>query len=433
MSKYNINKEAYFDKNARWYRALFNFIPIEWSNQKLPSKITIKDETLREGEETPGVTLTLRQKLKVAEKIQNIGIREIEVGYSGAISEHYKFTRELKKRDFKLKLSSHTRAYTKGDHWKEEINKVIDSGADIVNLLIKASDSQLAATPWLKKEDVPERIYQCVSYAKKYKKYVAFGLADPARTSFSYVVDSYLAAVKAGVDRLYIYDGPGCANPEAIDYLVKLVRAISHNKKEIAVHCHNDFGLAVANSIAGVKAGASVVDAVINGMGDRAGNASLEEVVCALTVLYDIGTDVDIKKINSLCEYVAKIYNFPIAFNKPIVGKNIFRHETDSHVACLIRGKWDSFEVINAEALGRKRSLEFGPSTLQEKDGALTAKLEIMGFKGNYKLETIINSWIKRELLSRDFVLEEEVEQQINKITKKITFKGVENERKEDL
>jgi len=417
-NKSHRNVEAFFNKSRDWYRALFNVIPLEWSDKNLPLEVKIKDETLREGEETPGVRLSLSDKLKVAEQIEDIGIKEIEVGYSGAISEHYNFTKELKKQGYKLKLSSHTRAYTQESHWKKEIDKVVESGADIVNLVIKASNSQLKATPWLKKEDVPERIFNCIKYAKNCNKYVAFGLADPARTSFDYVVASYLSAYNAGADRLYIYDGPGCANMEAIEYLVKLVRVISQNNAEIAVHCHNDFGLAVANSISGIKAGATVVDSVVNGMGDRAGNASFEELICALTVLYGINTGIDIKKIYPLSQLVSKIYNIPIPFNKPIIGESAFRHETDSHVACLLRGEWDSFEVIKAEALGRKRSLEFGPTTTQESDGALSAKLEKMGIKYNKEFEKKIILWIKKQLLHKNFVSEKDLERQIKKLIK---------------
>lgn len=143
------NNEAFFNESRDWYRALFNVIPLEWSDKNLPLEVKLKDETLREGEETPGVRLSLSEKLKVAEQIEDIGVKEIEVGYSGTISEHFNFTKELKK-SYKLKLSSHTRAYTKGDNWKKEIDKVVESGADIVNLVIKASNSQLKATLWFK-------------------------------------------------------------------------------------------------------------------------------------------------------------------------------------------------------------------------------------------------------------------------------------------
>jgi isopropylmalate/homocitrate/citramalate synthase len=410
--------EMIFGGDSKWYRAIFNAIALEWNGVVMPKKVKIKDETLREGEETPGVKLSVEDKLKVAYKLIEMGIEEVEVGYCGAIKEHYDLAKVFKKEGLNLKLSSHIRAYAKGDSWKYEIEKGLESGADIINLLAKASDSQLALSPWLKKEDIPSRVYDTVSYSKKCGAYTAFGLADPARTNMEYVISCYEAAYQAGADRLYIYDGPGCASPEAIEYLTKLVRAISGGLIEIAVHCHNDFGLATANSIAAVKGGAAIIDTVINGLGDRAGNAPFEEVVCALEVLYDVRTGIDITKITEVSDLVSQIYKVPVAPNKAIIGNNCYRHVSDSHVATLLRGSWDSFEVIRAEALGKKRSLEFGATTIQEGEGALTAKIESMGYKATKDLVDLLRNKIREKLVDREFIDENEVESLINELVK---------------
>lgn len=410
--------EMIFDADDRWYRAIFNAIALEWSGVVMPKKVKIKDETLREGEETPGVKLTVEDKLRVAYKLIEMGIEEVEVGYCGAIKEHYELAKLFKKEGLSLKLSSHTRAWGKGDSWKYEIEKGIESGADIVNLLAKASDSQLALSPWLKKEDIPARVYDTVSYSKKCGAYTAFGLADPARTNIEYVIKCYEAAIQAGVDRMYIYDGPGCASAEAIEYLTKLIRAISGGSIEIAVHCHNDFGLATANSIAAVKGGATIIDAVINGLGDRAGNAPFEEVVCALEVLYDVRTGIDITKITEMSNLVSQIYKVPVAPNKAIVGNNCYRHVSDSHVATLLRGGWDSFEVIKAEALGKKRSLEFGVTTLQEGEGALSAKIESMGYEATKDLVDLLRNKVREKLVDREFIDEDGIESLVSELVK---------------
>lgn len=408
--KRRVDTEAFFNEDETWYTALFNKIAVEWAGQSLPKSIVIKDETLREGEETPGVALSLEDKLRVVERLEEIGVKEIEVGYSGIVDEHFLLTQTLKKMNSPLHLSSHTRAYGKGDSWKTEIQRVIESGADRVNLVAKSSKSQLQATPWLKKEDMPQRIYDCVEYAKSKGSAVGFGLADPARTPLKEVVICYQSAFEAGADRLYIYDGPGCSTPEGIAYLTHLVRSISLDQCQLAVHCHNDFGLAVANSLAAVKKGATVVDTVVGGMGDRAGNASFEEVVCALEVLYSIDTGIDIERICALSSMVSTIYGIPISPLKPITGENAYRHETDSHVTCLLRGQWDSFEVIKAEAIGRERSLEFGASTLHGESGALEAKIERMGFDGVEGVVESTKAWLRDQLKRRPFVEEREIE-----------------------
>lgn len=415
MSKDRVIPEMAFSDD-KWYRAVINPIAIEWNGISLPQSVKIKDETLREGEETPGVKLTFDDKLKVAQKLYEMGIEEAEVGYCGAIEEHYQLAKAFKKEGLQLRLASHTRAYAKGDTWKQEIEKGLESGADVINLLAKASDSQLAISPWLKKEDVPDRAYETVEYSKKCGAFTAFGLADPARTDLEYVVRCYKAAYLAGADRLYVYDGPGCASPEAIEYIVKLVRAISGGQAEIAVHCHNDFGLATANSIAAVKAGATLVDTVVNGLGDRAGNAPFEEVVTALEVLYNVRTGIDISKITEISKMVSDIYKIPVAPNKAIVGENCYRHVSDSHVATLLRGGWDSYEVIRAETLGRKRSLEFGMTTLQEGEGALTAKISSMGYAIIDEKVALLRKMIRENLKGREFLNEKEIEGLINQI-----------------
>jgi isopropylmalate/homocitrate/citramalate synthase len=404
----NIIGEVIFDPQKRWYNAFLNTLqPL-----RPPPKVIIKDETLREGEETPGVVLTLEDKLRVASALAEIGIQEVEVGYSGAIREHYEFTKRLKESGIKLRLSSHTRAYTPGEEWKKEIDLVIESGADIVNLLARASTFLTDyLTPWLKKEEVPERVRACVEYAKGQGAFTAFGLSDPARTRLDLVINCILAAVEAGVDRLYVYDGPGCATPETISFLVRLYRALSNDKCEIAVHAHNDFGLATANTIAGALAGAKVLDTTVNGLGDRAGNADFGEVVAVLTVFYNVDTGIKLEKLYELSKLVADIYGIPIHPMKPLVGENVYRHETDSHVQAILRGDWYTFEVIRAEAIGRRRLLLFGPSTLHTgKSSAINVKIEQMGYTATEEDLKAIADRIREIINRKKFATEEEVE-----------------------
>jgi 2-isopropylmalate synthase len=403
------------DPEGRYYRPVFNILAAE-KMAGLPERVTIKDETLREGEETPGVYLTLSQKLDVAARLEEAGIRETEVGYSGAVDEHYEFTKALKASGSRMRLSSHTRGYTRGDAWKAEIDRALEAGADILNLGIRSSRCLLEAYPWLTQEMLPERISQVVEYGKRQGAFVAFGPADPVRTNFTTVVQCFDAAYRAGADRLYVFDGTGSAGPEAMASLVELARQVSHGELEIAIHCHDDLGLAVAGTLAGVRAGASVVDTVVNGLGDRAGNAALEQVVAALAVVYGIETDVPMEKLYALSQYVSEVYRVPIPAVKPVVGENVYLHETDGHILGILRGSWHSWEVIRAEALGRSRSLQFGPGTLHSGDNALAAKIQRMGLEATEAQKEDITAALREGIRERGFASEEEVEGMIRRV-----------------
>lgn len=361
----------------------------------------------------PGVSLSLEQKLRTAERIEATGLKETEVGYPGAVDEHYRFTQALKRAGVGLRTSAHVRAYLSGTRWKEEVDRAIEAGSDIINLLLHSSRSHLRAYPWLRQEELPERTASCVEYAKRRGKDTAFGLADTVMTDPTVVASCYDAAREAGVNRLYIYDGQGCATPEAMAYLTRLAADICGGEAQIAVHCHNDLGLALANSLAAVQEGATVVDAVVNGLGDRAGNAALEELVVALTVLYGIHTGVDLEKLSSLSEFVSEVYGVPLARTKPLVGANAYRHQTDSHILGLLTGQWWTYEVIRAEALGRTRSLEFGPATLHSGYGAIMAKIQSMGLEATAnKVQTVLAA-LRRALKTDAFLTEREMERLI--------------------
>ena len=175
----------------------------------------------------------------------------------------------------------------------------------------------------VKKKMFPIETYETVSIRRNAALLRPSDWLTRQGQTLKYVVRCYKAAYLAGADGLYVYDGPGCASPETIEYIVKLVRAISGGQVEIIVHCHNDFGLATANSIAAVKAGATLVDAVVNGLGDRAGNAPFEEVVTALEVLYNVRTGIDISKITEISKMVSDIYKILLRPIKRLLEKTV--------------------------------------------------------------------------------------------------------------
>ena len=196
-----------------------------------------------------------------------------------------------------------------------------------------------------------------IDYAKDHGLYVAFSAEDATRTDIEFLKRIYSKAEECGADRVHIADTTGAITPQGIEYLVKeLVKDLKIN---LALHCHNDFGLAVINSITGVLAGAKGISTTVNGIGERAGNAALEEVIMALKILYGKDLGFKTKYIKELSDLVSKASQLPIPYNKPVVGKNVFRHESGIHVDAVIEEPL-CYEPYIPELVGRKRKLVLG-------------------------------------------------------------------------
>lgn len=396
-----------FSPQEKWWVSKLNILKEVRSEMSLPERVLIKDESLREGAETPGVSLTLEQKLKIAEKLENLGITEIELGYAGASKEDFEVFKAFKNQGFRLKLSSHTRAYIRD--WKGEVDRVIESGADIVNFLMHTAEPILESRK-LAQEDLAGTALECVQYSKDHGMYTIFG-CDATRTDPGLLRKIYVSAVDAKPDRLWIYDGLGCALPSAMKYLTKRVKNWS-NGIPVGVHCHNDYGLATACTLAAIEAGAEAVDLVINGLGDRAGNAALEEVVVALTVLYGIGTGLRLEKLYDVSKCVQEITGVHVQPNKAIVGENAFIHESDSHIFAILKEGWYSYENFQPEVVGQKRKLLFGLTTLH--GSAIQAKSEKMGIKlTKTEVDKIVDKVADLSKKKR-YVSENELEELIN-------------------
>lgn len=373
--------EVEWDPEGRWWVGKVNRFSAVTAGYQVPSAVTVMDSTLREGEEVPGTALTVKDKVGLAHAIAAAGFRELEVGYAGVIDEHQEIIRILRREQLPVRLASHTRIYGQDHEWKPEIDRNLECGVDILTFVGFASEVGTATTPWLTKERVPERVAQCVRYAKAQGATVTFGLADLVRTRLDNLVACYRAAVAEGADRLYVYDGLGAATPDAIGYLARLIRDIAGPGPAIGVHVHDTFGMATAAAVRAVTAGASVVDAVPLGLGDGAGITASEEVVAALEVLYGVPTGVDLTRLRGLCQVVAETFRIPIPAGKALVGANQYRHSIDSHVAAILRGAWHSWEVIRPEVVGQSRELQFGYAKLRRgQSGALFAKAQQMGY-----------------------------------------------------
>lgn len=417
MNRDRFLRELEFLHNDMLWRPTMNQHALVRAGFHCPERVIVCDETLREGEETPGVYLSFNDRLEIARKLEQVNIPEIEVGYVGAIAEHSEFSRALKREGIRCKLVSHTRTYTRGDEWKAELEKAVEAGSDVLCLLSHGSETLAASMPWLPLESIPDRVAEAVEYTVELGVLPALALVDGIRTNLDNFQAIYRAAAEAGVKRVYVMDGQGVALPETIYFLVRALREVVGPSVQIAVHCHDDYGLATANTIAGVKAGAEVVDTVVGGLGDKAGIGATEEVVMALEVLYGIPTGVCIEALYELAQTVARIFKVQLAANKAVVGENIVRHQIDSHLNTLLRGFWWAWESMKPELFGRQRSLEWAFGKLRAgRSGSVSAKLEAMGLQvTDSQWDSLMNRL--REDAEKHKVLEEqEVEALIRQV-----------------
>ncbi len=340
--------------------------------------------------------------MEIAKLLEEMGIPEIEVGYAAGIKEHAETFKALKKEGIKMKLSSHARMYT--EDVKNEVDDIIDAGADIINFL-------LVPDPVLKtKNAVFDRITEGIEYAKSQNAYVAFG---SGRVIPKYWKKFCELALEAGVDRIVVYDGNGCALPisfkDNVEFTKNIVKDIP-----VEVHTHNDLGLAVATTLAGVEGGAEIVDVVFNGLGDRAGNAATEEVIMALEILYGINTNIKLDKIMEVSQLIEKYSKTPLQPHKAIVGKNCFVHESDLHVEQILIGNWVTWELFQPHVVGQSRKLIFGATTLQ--DRAIRAKLAKMALKPTDKHIKILRRKIQDKIKTQEYISEEELENLARKV-----------------
>ncbi|MDO8971880.1 MAG: LeuA family protein, partial [Saprospiraceae bacterium] len=376
------NWETQFVSEQRWWVPYTNKLEVIRGPLKLPKKVKIFEQTLREGSLAPGrKDLSVVDRLRIMRALEAAGVTEAEAGSwsYGPEAERAAIT-QAKKEGIKIEFAMHTAAWVQD--FRAEIDKIVEAGVGRVNLLQYGCSHELANIPWLKMEDVPERGAQCVAYCKKLGVKAAFGLTATGRAYPPFEEDCYQAAAEAGADRIYVYDGFGVMIPEVVSYCVRHIRDIIGSAPEIAVHCHNDMGLATANTIAAIQAGATVADASINGLGNRAGIGALEEIVSALTVLYGVETGIDMEKLTALSALVEEVFGIPVSYNKAVVGRNMYWHESDVHNSHIFAGHWYAWNVIKPETIGRKNVINIVPQCLHKQpQGTIPMKIRQMGLK----------------------------------------------------
>ncbi len=312
--------------------------------------VKIFDTTLRDGEQAPGIALNPDDKFRIAMMLDDFGVDYMEAGF--AVSSDIE--RETIKRV--VDAGPHAEVVSLARSVEKDIDAAADTGIKTVHTFIGTSPLHRDYKLKMTKEQVIEKAVSAVEYARSLGLEVQFSCEDATRTELDYMIEVYKAVVDAGACAINVPDTVGVIVPQGMKYLIgEIAKEI---KVPISVHNHNDMGMAVANTMAAIEAGATIAQCTVNGIGERTGNASLEEVAINLFANYNIQT-VDLSKIGTVCRTVERITGFPMAYNKPIVGRNAFAHESGIHVHGVMNNS-STYEPFLPELVGVDRSIVIG-------------------------------------------------------------------------
>jgi len=313
--------------------------------------IRIFDTTLRDGEQTPGVSLTVEDKIEIARQLSKLGVDVIEAGSPMSSEGEKRVVKEIAKAGLESEVCGLARAT------RSDIDDAIDCDVDVVHVFIPTSPVQMKYAVNMTPKQVLSATAEHVEYIKKHGLTCEFSPMDATRSKLSFLKQVCQAAEKAGADMINIPDTVGIMTPWTMRKLIEEVRKAV--KVPLSIHCHDDFGMAVANSLAAVEAGATQVHATINGLGERAGNAALEELVMALHMIYKLKTGINARLLYSTSRMVSTLTGIFVQANKAIVGENAFAHESGIHTRG-VTVKPLTFEPIKPESVGRTRKFVAG-------------------------------------------------------------------------
>lgn len=363
-------------ENGKWVEpeswvSHFNYDTEVQSRFRFPKEVVFHDVTLRDGEQTPGVVLRRKEKVEIAKKLDEVGVQRIEAGMPVVSQEDADAVKEI------AHLGLHAKVLAFSRLAKEDIDAALK--CDVGGIICEGP----VGIPKLKQfswtyDQVVEKAVEAIDYAKKHGLWTAFFGVDGTRADAAFLTRIFLEVSKrAHPNAFVVVDTFGCASPEGFGKLVAAIRQAV--KEPLEVHTHNDFGLGVAVAIAGLQNGASVVHTSVNGIGERAGNASFEEVALSLRYLYGQPSNLKFSKFKELSELVQEYTRFPLAPNKPVVGDRVFTREAGISIAGWMKYNLGS-EAYLPEVVGNKHGVMVG-----KKSGAhsIEWKLNDLGLKAN--------------------------------------------------
>ena len=327
---------------------------LEKNTMNTNNRVIIFDTTMRDGEQSPGASMTKEEKLRLARQLEKLGVDVIEAGFAAASEGDWEAVHEIAKTVKNSTVCSLCRAV------ENDIRKAGEALAPTpkrrIHIFIATSPIHMEHKLKMKPKQVVEAAVKAVKIAKEYTDDVEFSAEDAVRSEHDFLVEIFTAVIEAGATTINIPDTVGYSIPSAwYERIRTIINSVPNGDKVVwSSHCHNDLGMAVANSLAAIQAGARQIECTINGLGERAGNASLEEIVMALKVRHDLfglETGIDTAQIVPTSKLVSTITGYPVQPNKAIVGANAFAHESGIHQDGVLKHP-ETYEIMTAESVG---------------------------------------------------------------------------------
>lgn len=397
-----------FYKTKDWWVSPYNAKSQENVNMSAPKKVIIHDATLRDGEQTPGLVFSKEDKINIARKLDELGVDRIEAGMPVVSDEDFEAIKTIATMGLNAKVFAFCRATPK------DVEKAAEAGVYGIGVEVPSGVPRLKYQFNWSEDEVTERALITIKRAKELGLYTTFFPYETTRADYDFLKRLVTTVVKEGKpDAVAVIDTAGCALPWAFADLVRDVKEWSG--LPIEVHCHNDFGMAVASELSAINAGASVVHTCINGLGERTGNASLEQIILGLKILMGYDHPIKMEKIKDLSNYVEKISNFPIPRQQPVVGRYAHAREIGPGMDLLLTNPLAIF-ALDPKCVGNTSSMIFG-----KKSGATSVKVKLkqLGLEASEEeVKEIVNQIKKKAVDKKDMLNEEELQVIIKSILK---------------
>ncbi|MEM2878317.1 MAG: 2-isopropylmalate synthase [Candidatus Hadarchaeales archaeon] len=344
----------------------------------MADRVSVLDTTLRDGEQTPGVSLTPDRKLDIARSLDELGVDIIEAGSAITSEGERKAIKLISREGLDAEICSFVRAL------KEDVDAAIECEVDSVHLVVPVSDMHIRYKLGKKREQVVKMAMEAMQHAMKHGLKVELSAEDASRASMAFLKGFLKEGVKKGANRVCLCDTVGVLTPERSR---SLFSEMSKMGVPVAVHCHDDFGMATANTVEAVIGGAREVHVAVNGLGERGGNAALEEVVLALSKLHNFKTNIKLNRLYDTSKLVERLTGIPVPPNKAVVGENAFTHGAGVHSHGVLAHP-STYEPISPETVGHHRKIVFGKHAGSH---AIESELRRMGLRPTKKqLEEIL-------------------------------------------
>jgi len=335
----------------------YNKVP-DTKPKTLPKRVHIWDETLRDGEQTPGVALTIDEKIEIAKMLDEIGTAIVAVGFPAVSDAEKKAVKAIADEGLsKAIVAAPARAVI------QDIEACIDAGVTEVPIFIATSDFRLKYQLRMTREEMLDRLTECIEFGREHGLVIDYIAEDSTRSDMEFLCQAFRTAIDAGADKICVADTVGFVRPEVMRHIMREIKSRlwikSKYKVPMSVHCHDDFGLANANTLAAIEEGVTYPQVCVNAYGERAGNAAFEEVIMALEELYGIDTGIETEKLYGLSRLVEKNFIIPIPLHKAISGDNAFTHSSGIHSHGQLTHSM-TYEPISPSKVGRKREFHLG-------------------------------------------------------------------------